>query len=270
MDLSLRRLRASVKYRWEQWVWLDPAYLEPLVSLLALMPPQQARGLTKRRIGASRDGGYVMLDDFAGIEAAISLGVGPDVSWDFAVAEKGIPVWQYDHTVEGPPQKHPLFHFNKQRVVARDPSPGDVSFVSLLAPHAGKPLLLKIDIEGDEWKIFAGASPDLLRDCRQIVIELHDFRCITDPDWVRHARGILNYLARDFGVVHVHGNNLSKNLVLGTRRFPDYLEVTFANRRFYDLSPANENFPGRYDRKNNLFFLDFHLGRFQFDAPGKP
>jgi len=269
MDLSLQRIRASIKYRREQVVRLDPTHRPALFSLLSLLRPYRARGVAKRRIGASRDGGYVMLDDLNGIELALSLGIGPDVSWDYAIAERGIPVWQYDHTVPGPPQAHPLFHFQKQRVVAQSPSIDDVTFSSLLESAAEKPFLLKMDIEGDEWKVFAGADASRLHQCRQMVLEFHDFRFAGAPDWHRNAEAILSLLTQDFGVVHVHGNNFAKHIILDGQRLPDCLEVTFANRRFYELEPTDETFPGAYDQKNHLFFRDFRLGRFQFDPSGR-
>jgi hypothetical protein len=230
---------------------------------------KQAQGKCKMRVGSSRDGGYVMLDDFKGIDAALSLGIGPDVSWDYAMAERGIPVWQYDHTIISLPQEHPLFHFEPKQIVAQNSSCESVTLNTVLRKLAGKQLVLKMDIDGDEWEVLAQLEPDLLSNCRQIVIELHHFLSIGNSAWRSQALQALNRLSRDFGVVHVHGNNLSKHIIVDNYSLPDSLEVTFANHRFYNLEPTDETFPGPRDRKNNLFFPDFHLGRFQFSPKEK-
>ena len=50
------------------------------------------------------DGGYVVGDIFSPdqVDACYSLGVGSDVSCDRAIANCGIPVFLYDHTVGRP------------------------------------------------------------------------------------------------------------------------------------------------------------------------
>ena len=52
-----------------------------------------------------------MLDDFGGITAALSLGVADDPSWDLAIGERGIPTFQFDHTINKPPAEHPNLTF---------------------------------------------------------------------------------------------------------------------------------------------------------------
>jgi hypothetical protein len=65
-----------------------------------------AKDVGKVRVGCDRDGGYVMLDDFRNVNSCYSVGIGPEVSWDLDMARRGLPVFQYDHTVKEPPVKH--------------------------------------------------------------------------------------------------------------------------------------------------------------------
>lgn len=44
------------------------------------MEPYELVGFEKIRVGRNNDGGYVMVDDFDGIEAAYSIGINDDVS----------------------------------------------------------------------------------------------------------------------------------------------------------------------------------------------
>ena len=70
------------------------------------------------RLGAANDCGYVCLDDFHGVVAALSLGIAAEVSWDAEMADRGLVIYQYDHTVEGPPHPHANFRFHRRQIGA--------------------------------------------------------------------------------------------------------------------------------------------------------
>lgn len=90
----------------------DPRAIQRrFLSLARLFEPVAAVGHRKIRVGRPNDGGYVMLDDFGGITAALSLGVADDPSWDLAIGERGIPTFQFDHTINKPPAEHPNLTF---------------------------------------------------------------------------------------------------------------------------------------------------------------
>ena len=246
---------------------LDAKWRDPLAELLDLLRPQQAEGLAKIRVGGPHDGSYVMLDDFSGTQGAYSLGIGPEVSWDLAMAERGIRVWQYDPTVPGPPVSHELFHFQAWRIGAEDdPASHTFSLVSIIEKnrHNGSDLILKMDIEGAEWEVFARIDPERLKTFRQIVVEFHSLNCVVDALWRARARQALVELARHHQVVHVHGNNLSPIIVAGDLRMTESIEVTFVRRDAYRLVPTKEQFPGPFDRANSRYFPDFPLGTFHF------
>ena len=80
-----------------------------ILDFLSYLTPRRAVRFEKIRLGRDGDGGYVMLDDFSGVSSALSFGIETDCSWDTAIAERGIEVHQYDHTVDGPPTDHPQF-----------------------------------------------------------------------------------------------------------------------------------------------------------------
>jgi hypothetical protein len=70
----------------------SPLAMERVAKLGRLLRPQQARGVKKVRLDASNDCGYVCLDDFDGLEAAPSLGIAAEVSWD---AEMAVVGWSF-------------------------------------------------------------------------------------------------------------------------------------------------------------------------------
>jgi len=242
--------------------------------LMQPLAPHRATAVEKARVGAAGDGGYVMLDDFRGIDAAYSLGIGADVSWDLAVAQRGIPVFQYDHTVEEPPAAHERFHFHRQKIGAQpDAARQTVSLGQLLRHHGheGQNLILKIDIDGAEWEVLDAMDENLFPCFRQMVCELHDLNRFVDPAWYARAARVIAKLTRHHRLVHVHGNNYVAPFWNGFADFPDVLEATFALTSAYDLTASDEVFPGPYDCPNARDTPDIPLGHFRFeDTPPGP
>ena len=239
-----------------------------ILRLAAVLEPRRAIGFEKIRIGGPNDGGYVMIDHFSDVAAAYSLGVGPDVSWDVDIAERGIKVYQFDHTVDGPPQTHRMFEFAKTQIVPETGLRGE-SLTSLVAARGHDPdlsLILKCDIEGDEWAVFDAAPDSLLGRFSQIVCEFHTFGGVASDLWYARAYRVLRKLRRQFEVVHVHANNYCPIYNLGNVAFPDLLEVTFVNQKYHTFEETDEIFPTPLDSPNRPDRPDIFLGPFRFGA----
>lgn len=237
-----------------------------------MLAPQTVSGFRKIRIGSESDGGYVMLDDFEAVDLALSFGVDTNVDWDLAIAERGIAVQQFDHTVCASPVSHPLLGFRRKRVVGSRPMVSDVTIASILA-EAGvardASVILKCDIEGDEWFVLRHCAPEQLQRFSQIIIEFHDFARAIDEDWSQTALEVLSKLTAHFAVFHVHGNNWRPLISIGGELFPDVLEVSLASRSRYAFSASKELFPTPLDRPNDPVSPDLYLGDFRF-GPAKP
>jgi hypothetical protein len=237
-----------------------------VVGLMSCLTPRRAVGVRKLRMGGEGDGGYVMLDDFAGIGGALSFGIGPDCSWDAAVAERGIPVHQYDHTVEGPPTPHPGFRFFRTAIGAQ-PGEGceslDSATARLAAPGAGR-LLLKADIEGAEWEMFDAATEAELARFSQIVVEFHHLHRVLDTAWRARAERVLRKLRTRFEVVHVHGNNAGPHALIGQVPVPDIFEVSYVNSAIYRCEDTDEIFPTPLDRPSVPGRAELFLGSMRF------
>ncbi len=243
--------------------------------LLSQLRPYAAVGHEKIRLGPAHDCGYVMLDDFAPIKAAIGCGVGWNVDFEWQLAERGIEVDLFDHTVEDVPRKHPRFWFHRRKLAVA-PQDGQASIdLDGIARRLAVPqgaALLKIDIEGDEWALFKHASRQAFLPYRQIVCEIHWLEKASDPQWYATALAAVQNLTRDFAVVHVHANNFGAMLSFGDGLLvPSVLELTLANRRYYRLRRSAEEFPTPLDAPNNSNKPDTWLGRFDFsEKPGQP
>ncbi|MCE9657605.1 MAG: FkbM family methyltransferase [Burkholderiales bacterium] len=237
---------------------------------LQILQPLVYADLT--RVGSACDGGYLIPGrPLAGIDGLISFGV--SVDWNFEKSIRSmhseIPIHCYDHTVDtrlfakhfaagvlnvlrgrerlgGPLARlsvwrdYPRFfqgatrHY-AQRVFNRRESPMDATIDMIFERvEASRHLLLKMDIEGGEYRVI----PEIVKRADRVdilIVEFHD----TDP-----LRAVfiaqLGLLLEHFNVAHVHGNNYCGRAEDG---LPDALEVTFVNRRFGAGSEKRANLP---------------------------
>jgi hypothetical protein len=242
----------------------EPAVLQQrLLALGRLLRPVKAEGFAKVRVGHAADGGYVLLDDFAKVGFALSFGVGEEITWDLAMAGRGIDIHQFDHTVEKPPSTHPRVHFHRKKIVAVQQGE-DESLQSAQRLGGDALCIVKMDIEGDEWNVLEAATAEDFTKVTQFVCEFHDFDKVDDAGWYERAEAVLTALAGHFRVVHVHANNYGALHRLGNVAFPEILEVTFANTAFYSFHDTDEVFPGPLDAPNRPDLPDIVLGAFRF------
>ena len=234
-------------------------------SALALLRPYDVVGARKVRVGRPFDGGYVMIDAFDGIEAAYSLGINDDISWDSEIAQRDIDIFQYDHTIEDLPYQSSRFHWQKIGIAAF--SSGNMMSITDIIENNGhgesKNLLLKCDIECAEWEALQHTSKKTLSQFSQIVIELHDIYRLGDPTdfFVRH--GLVN-LTNSHKVVHIHGNNYGGIRTIGGISVPNVLEVTLLRKDMGEFIPSASVFPTSMDMPCNKDRADIFLGSFAF------
>lgn len=261
-----RNLAAHRRAVWEKACRWPEAVQQRALTLTRMLAPCRVVAVDKIRVGSGKDGGYVMLDDFDGIETAFSLGIGGNVDWDYAIAERGITVHQFDHTVDGPPRSHDRFRFHKRRITAHKTPESETLASVLTCAGPSKPAssILKIDIENEEWSVFAAADREVLDRFSQILCEFHAFEYLHLDYHYNHAVEGLRKLKQSFDVVHVHGNNAADITYIKGAPVPFVLEVALANRRRFRIKPSGEVFPTSLDYPNDDTRPDYYLGRFKF------
>jgi hypothetical protein len=125
-------------------------------------------------------------------------------------------------------------------------------------------ILLKLDIECDEWAILDKAPREVLNRFAQIVGEFHFFEGYSaDIRWRRLITRVLKKLTDDYAVIHVHANNYGDFHTLGSLTLPNVFEITFANRALYSFYRTDESFPGPLDAPNDPSRPDVHLDMFE-------
>jgi hypothetical protein len=225
-----------------------------ILHFCGLLTPFDVEGFKKIRLGNQHDGGYIYIDDLADVSLVISCGVSNDVTFDLAWAELGKPVMQFDHTVEGPPAQHPKFIFRKQAIDALGKIPNSVKLWDIVEQEGDRSktdLLLKIDIDGDEWATFANFPAEQLKRFRQIACEFHWSSRLSDPEYFSLCLRAISNIHQAFFPVHMHANNfVNFSNVMGVA-IPEVYEATFVNRDLYRPSMRQKGAPTEIDNPNN-------------------
>jgi hypothetical protein len=207
---------------------------ERLREAVGLLRPYELPGQQLNRIGGANGGGYLMSPDLTNVVGAVSIGVGPDVSWDVDVARHGVKVVMFDPTVRRLPAKVPNGVFHRigvsGRVDARSRFRPLKELVAIAGFPGGADLLLKMDVEGAEWSAISSLEDDELAAYRQVVVEMHDFSRLADPARSAEVLRTLRMLAVGHVPVHIHANNYSRLLKFDDDWFPDVVEVSYVRR----------------------------------------
>ena len=200
------------------------------------------------RFGNRFDGGYVMVHDFNGNDALVSLGVGNDVTLEAELSKVIAKVHLYDHTVSSLPQsvRNAVFHkeeigYVKERAVTLEET--------ILRLKPAGDLLLKMDIEGSEWEVLEGTIS--LGTFKQIVIEFHGLHRLINVDYFVKTVSALRKIHSTHAPVHLHANNYSSLAIIGNVAVPDIIEVTYVSRSRYKTT-LFEPLPGaEFDSPNS-------------------
>ena len=122
--------------------------------------------LNKKRvlIGEKRDGGYLLLDDFNNVRIAYSFGICNNVDFDKALADRGIDVYMYDHTINSLPFENPKFHWKKIGICGKNETNINLKTLEKLIEENGhkneQNMILKMDIEYWEWDSLVDISKE--------------------------------------------------------------------------------------------------------------
>lgn len=210
------------------------------------------------RIGRENDGGYGVPESLIR-EAEILVSMGINDDWSFEqecrTINPGLPVHAYDFTISRkvfvkrlqsaiigvclgrrPLRvlhsrwrllksydsffRGPVKHF-EERIYNRIDLPFDITLSRVFERADSNKILLKVDIEGCEYRII-DAMAEFADRIVGLIVEFHD----TDP-----LRSVfvdaIRKLQRHFEIVHVHANNAAG---IAGDQLPELLEVTFVRR----------------------------------------
>lgn len=119
-------------------------------------------------------------------------------------------------------------------------------------------MILKVDIEGAEYDVFANLDDAILKKFRQIVIEFHK---LTDPSMKEKITTAVSNLNKTHQLVHIHANNWGHYSLCAGKLLPELLECTYVNKDNYQFVDNTRSFPTILDQPNNIRRPDVFLGR---------
>ena len=262
-----------------------------LPNIYNLLLPKQTKNLS--RFGRNKDGGYVVDSTvMESINHLISFGMGDEFTFEqefLKTNEKNI-VEIYDHTVG-----HWLFlwpiikcfkrfitfrrkfsdlvlliknyynflvfinnnrtKFKKNKITEKINTKNEKTVYDILPKIKNATIGLKIDIEGDEYKILEQVNKNQ-NIISILIIEFHNIDIKKESFF-----STISILSEHFNIIHLHGNNHDKTLPDG---FPNVIEITFLNKKNKILCETSiKSFPLKnLDFPNNPHLSDIE---FQFE-----
>jgi hypothetical protein len=229
-----------------------------IARVVELVLPAAVDEARKVRIGGDGDGGYVMFEDLR-CDGAVSVGVGPDVSWDRDIAERGIPVVMFDHTVRRLPDDVPGGVFHRVGVGNGDRLQSLPKLIEMAGFSGSNNLMLNIDVEGAEWDVLNTVDSQCLLRFRQIVCELHGFDEIDGGALGDRIVNALERLSETHVPIHLHANNYARIARFGDLWFPAAIEVSWVRRELLPQTSPTDRIRSSHDRPNDPRVCEIQL-----------
>lgn len=195
------------------------------------------------RLGRGGDGGYVLPDDFVGVGALFSPGVGFEWTFeeDFASLTRK-PIFMCD-----PSPVSEDCPFEVSQFLLGPSTHG--SYISLedwiqrSGVDDNQDLIMQMDIEGAEYAALQSCSDETLKRFRILVIEFHFLdRMLNGLMLELMYKPVLTRLHELFDVVNLHPNNAGRLDVRSGIGIPQALEVTYL-RKDRNAGPGPQFFP---------------------------
>ena len=205
--------------------------------------------LNKDRIllGDKKDGSYVLLNDFLNIKIAYSFGIGKAIQFDKELANKGIDVYMYDHTINSLPLEHKKFHWKKLGICGSNSKNKTFKRLEELIVENGhineENMILKIDIEYMEWDVLFELKEDILKHFKYILIEYH-FEDETNFNNQNIYYNVLKKIHKNHQAFYIRCNGNTKTKVnFGNNRICPFLEVSYIIRKGNIFIKDNSIYP---------------------------
>ena len=209
-----------------------------------LISPKNVIGKNRLLIGSKRDGSYVLLDDFKNIKIAYSFGISKEIQFDKVLADKGIDVYMYDHTINSFPYNNSKFHWKKIGISGKNLKNNQLKSLEELILENGhsleKNMILKIDVEHSEWDSLKDLSNKILNQFKYIAIEFHFTNAQNEGKLYYKVLKKLNENHQSF---YLRCNGRNKIVTFGNNRICKYLEVSYIIKKDNIFSKDESIYP---------------------------
>ena len=210
-------------------------------NIYYLLSIKEVLGYKKIRIGNKFDGGYILLNDFKNIKIGYSFGISRKISFDKGLADKNIDVFMYDHTINKLPFENSKFHWEKIGLTGIKNN-NNMKTLSELIEENGhskeRNMILKVDIESNEWDVFQYLPINNLRQFKYIVGEFH----FSSSNKVKYYN-ILKKILVTHQIFHIHCNNCGRIIKLNGYFICKFFEISFVQKEGYEFTEDNNIYP---------------------------
>lgn len=239
---------------------------EQIYETLLLLRPWDI-DIPKIRVGHERDGGYILADRLDVSDTVISVGINRETSFDRDMAKLGKRIFQYDHTIEAPPEVYETATWYKLGLGPQDdPEKRMISLPSIVrnAQIGTNQGILKMDIENAEWDVLSIIDFDTLSKFSQITMEIHRIERLYDTAHRTKVKATLSKILEQFTLFHVHANNCTKMTRVDSFFTPECMEVSFIKTNLVNRTPTRTLYPTPIDRPNNPRNPEYYLWMFPY------
>lgn len=219
-----------------------------LVGLIKKLHPV-ATNYELVRVGPNGNGGYLLPNDFVGIEAIFSPGVGSVSLFENDCVKLGMKAFLADKSVSAPTIENKNFTFDKKFIGAtvNDDFLTLDAWVDKSNINKDSDLLLQIDIEGYEYETILNVSNRLLDRFRIIVIEFHELDLLFSKLFFDKFSNVFDKILQGHECVHIHPNNCCKPIKKGNIEIPPVMEFTFLRKNRIKEKAFIKSFPHKLD-----------------------
>lgn len=213
------------------------------------------------RLGNNNDGGYLIPDDLSNITKNYSAGVGNLTKFENDLEEKySISSNMVDFNYIDPKILPTSAIFQRKKIgITSDED--NLSINDWLDDQSGD-IILKMDIEGDEYLTLSSISDKNLNKIRILIVELHDLRHLRNYFFYKTFEKFILKLNNLFYVCHLHVNNVSKLTNIGGYNVPDMIEITFIRKdRIKNFTNKFASIPHKLDQKTVLNQKELNLDK---------
>ncbi len=220
------------------------------------------------RIGSHNDGGYLIPDDFDGVEACFSPGVGFSTNFEEDLAQIGIYSFLADGSLEKLQSENKMLHFINKYLGDQNTNTKIrlEDWITTSLNEVNGDLILQMDIEGGEYLVINDTPAEIFKQFRIIVIEFHQLEILFSKEGFKKISSVFEKILSNFKVVHIHPNNCKKPFTYKDVKIPPVMEFTFLrNDRIKKLNQENGelsnklSFPHTLDEPNVPNRVDYAL-----------
>lgn len=230
-------------------------------ELIKRLTPYSVRGFEeKMRVGPHGDGGYIIPVNIVKlIDVVYSYGVGKNISFEKNLSLLKELIFRfYDAAVDNLPYRQGNFFFKKENI-GRKKHGIFGTFQGHLIENGDfeKRILLKMDIEGDEWKVIRSILNGNYKNISAIILELHH---LGRYEKLAFYNRILKSINSKFTLVHIHANNFESVFNIKGKILPMASELTLINNNLVtQKSILNSGLPSVHDFPNDAEREDIRL-----------